>query len=720
MNPVFSHPDYFFNLYALGHFIVSGVILFLGVFVFLQNKKSPINLSYFLVCFNGFLWLFAEAIVMSSKTAEVALFWARMVYIGVGLLPPSMYFFSVAWLKQLQKRKYAIAFTYCLGAMFSILFFLTSEFIGVKRYYFGFFDELTGYLSDAFMVFFFAVSALFFWTLAKAYRLETIPIKKIQLRHVLIGFILCFLLGITEYFPTFGVELYPIGSTAVLVLAVAIARAIIRYRLMEIETVIHKTIAWFLTHTALVMPLAGLLYFTQPWYTRLPTAGMFIYLGSILLSFLFFVKMFQPQVDHFFQRARTDIENVLNQFSDELIHLKGLGELVNKITDTIINTLYPNDVIFLLYNDRAKKLVTVGGIHWAVKVPLQLDPEGSFLGWLTKNNRIINHDFVELDPRFEPIREQVEEYFQQLKAVLVIPLVLNEKLIGVINLGRKGNLKPYRALDYQFLNRLKNHATIALSNSLVYDRVEELVKIRTEELAQTQKQLIQTEKLATLGTLAGGVAHEINNPLTAILTNIQMMAMDARGDDEKESLSLMEEATKRCRTIVQKLMAYARQNPEKKRNEPVDLSAVVKNAVGLLQYQFQQDNIQLHAEADGISSPVVLGNSGELEQVLTNLLLNARDAVKTVSRQGEVLVSLIRNGAMLQLKVRDNGCGISPSVLPKIFDPFFTTKDVGKGTGLGLSICQSIIEQHHGKISVQSRVGEWTEFIVELPVPPSP
>ena len=182
----------------------------------------------------------------------------------------------------------------------------------------------------------------------------------------------------------------------------------------------------------------------------------------------------------------------------------------------------------------------------------------------------------------------------------------------------------------------------------------------------------------------------------------------------------MEEATKRCRTIVQKLMAYARQNPEKKRNDSVDLSAVVRNTAGLLQYQFEQDNIQLHAQADGVSSPVVSGNSGELEQVLTNLLLNARDAVKTAAHPGEVWVSLARNGAQLQLKVRDNGCGISPSVLPKIFDPFFTTKDVGKGTGLGLSICQSIIEQHGGKISVQSSVGEGTEFIVELPKTATP
>ena len=151
-----------------------------------------------------------------------------------------------------------------------------------------------------------------------------------------------------------------------------------------------------------------------------------------------------------------------------------------------------------------------------------------------------------------------KELIQKIQATYLVPLVLNQFLLGIIALGSKKDHTSFNDVETRFINRLRAQTAIALSNSLLYGRVEEEVEKRTRELIETKDQLTRAEKLATLGTLAGGVAHEINNPLTAILTNIQMMAMDARSDDEKESLSLMEEATKRCRTIVQKLMAYAR------------------------------------------------------------------------------------------------------------------------------------------------------------------
>ena len=133
-----------------------------------------------------------------------------------------------------------------------------------------------------------------------------------------------------------------------------------------------------------------------------------------------------------------------------------------------------------------------------------------------------------------------------------------------------------------------------------------------------------------------------------------------------------------------------------------------------LAYQLEQDNIKITSNANG-HNYWVMGNNNELEQVITNLLLNARDAIKQVKKSGEVSVSIAENGKWIIMEIKDDGAGIPAEVASKIFDPFFTTKDVGKGLGLGLSICQSIIEKHKGVIKVSSEINRGSVFTVQFP-----
>jgi len=244
------------------------------------------------------------------------------------------------------------------------------------------------------------------------------------------------------------------------------------------------------------------------------------------------------------------------------------------------------------------------------------------------------------------------------------------------------------------------------------------VKERTEELVEVQKQLIQAEKLATVGTLSGGVAHEINNPLAAILTNVQMMLMFADDEDtkvDKESLELIEEATQRCRTIVSKLMTYAKKPMESDEISRVDLMDALKKVISFIRYQLEQDGVKIFVEAEDTCYPI-LGNNNELEQVFTNFILNARDAIKKANKSGDIHIVFAKTDKQIKVSVKDEGAGIEDKILSKIFDPFFTTKDVGQGLGLGLSICQSIVEKHQGKIEVKSAVDKGTEFLIEFPI----
>lgn len=242
--------------------------------------------------------------------------------------------------------------------------------------------------------------------------------------------------------------------------------------------------------------------------------------------------------------------------------------------------------------------------------------------------------------------------------------------------------------------------------------LEKKVEERTRQLKEAQEQLIQSAKMATIGTLAGGVAHEINNPLGAILTNTQMLLREIEDPDKRESLELIEEGTRRCRDIVTALLKYSRK-PEVDEFKPLNLNDIIDDACNLLQSQLSKENIKIERELSEI--PSISGNANELPQVFTNLILNARDAIKRVKGHGKITFRTYGENETVVVEVTDDGCGIIDENINKIFDPFFTTKDVGEGTGLGLSIAYKIIEKHNGEIKASSNVGEGTTFIIRFP-----
>ena len=232
---------------------------------------------------------------------------------------------------------------------------------------------------------------------------------------------------------------------------------------------------------------------------------------------------------------------------------------------------------------------------------------------------------------------------------------------------------------------------------------------------ELQRHLLQTEKMAAVGTLSGGVAHEINNPLGAILAFAQLGLQDAaEGSTVFDFLSEIERNALRCKRIVDGLLTFSR--PSRGDRCPVRLDEVVGRAVFLCQHQFAKRQVVVTAtHADGV--PPVIGDANQIEQVLVNLLSNAYGAVPN---GGRIHVSTeVRPGERVVLSVEDNGHGISERHLPKIFEPFFTTRPDGKGTGLGLFITYGIVKDHGGTIQVESRVGSGTRFDVTFPWPGS-
>jgi two-component system NtrC family sensor kinase len=247
------------------------------------------------------------------------------------------------------------------------------------------------------------------------------------------------------------------------------------------------------------------------------------------------------------------------------------------------------------------------------------------------------------------------------------------------------------------------------------ENLERQVEERTTALKNAQAQLIQSEKMSSLGKLAASVAHEINNPLAGILTYAKLLIrMHEEGDlteTMREScarnLRLVQRETERCSAIVRNLLDFARQRTPSLKD--IDVSAVVEEALTLLAHRLQMQNVVLQKDLPPL--PLVKADFGQLRQSFVNIALNACEAM---AKGGTLTVVSQAAGANVEIRMTDTGPGIAPEHLSRILDPFFTTKE--KGTGLGLSVVYGIIDRHGGTLDIESTIGVGTTVLVRLPV----
>jgi two-component system NtrC family sensor kinase len=256
-----------------------------------------------------------------------------------------------------------------------------------------------------------------------------------------------------------------------------------------------------------------------------------------------------------------------------------------------------------------------------------------------------------------------------------------------------------------------------ISTYPIYDENEQVVQAILLEQDVTEKQrlesiIAQSEKLAAVGQLAAGVAHEINNPLTAIIANAQLLQRQLPpGDDLQESAELIAQAGARATQVVRNLLDFARK--EEYHLAATDINETVQRALALVQHELHSRSVALEFEPDP-NLPLIYASQDNLQGVWLNLLLNAVDAVQDGT--GKIKVITHQIGGEIRVEIGDNGKGIPAERLSRIFEPFYTTKAPGRGTGLGLSVCHRIVKQHGGNILVFSEVGKGSQFTVVLPI----
>jgi signal transduction histidine kinase len=246
-----------------------------------------------------------------------------------------------------------------------------------------------------------------------------------------------------------------------------------------------------------------------------------------------------------------------------------------------------------------------------------------------------------------------------------------------------------------------------------FNKMSQKMAADIEHLKHLNEQLIRTEKLAAAGTLAAGVAHEVNNPLASISSLIQILQARHTADNEtSELLRLVSTQISRITQVTRDMMEFAHTRPPER--APQNINHLVESSIRLASFDKAFQRLNLTTPQD-TAAPLIYADADQLQQVFLNLLLNARDAMPS-GGELEVSTRYDSNANEIVVDVADNGSGIAAENRAHIFDPFFTTKPAGKGTGLGLAVCYGIVTAHHGRIDVERNDGQGTRVRVTLPV----
>lgn len=425
---------------------------------------------------------------------------------------------------------------------------------------------------------------------------------------------------------------------------------------------------------------------------------------------------------------RKRLEEELHRRNTELEFFNEAGRMMNATLDMggVLNTLL--EKMRRLLNAQACAVWIVDESTGALVCQQAIGYETTnIVGWRLDTGQGLaslvveqGQSILEIDALNHPRRAPHVDDWQsfQMRSLLAVPLILQGKIIGVFQ-AADPQTSHFTYEDVHLAEYLAATAASAIQNA----RLHENLHGQLQMLQQAQQRLIQSEKLAAIGQLVAGVAHELNNPLTGIILYSQLLAQRYTADNAlRDDVAKIVTQAQRASGVVRGLLDFARQRPPE--HKKTQLNQIIQDTLELLAYEIRTHHtitiLELAPEL-----PPILVDPHQIQQVFVNLITNALQAMSQTAGVRKLAISTFFGPALyaptaepvIRISVSDTGAGIPAALQAQIFDPFFTTKEVGQGTGLGLSICHGIIQEHKGHIWVESTAGQGTIFYVELPLP---
>lgn len=728
------------NTFSLSSFLIFIFNIIISFFVFWKGKRKKIHIIWVFFCLSIALWGFSSYKFSIAPSEDQALFWRRIANVSVILTPAIFYFFIFTFLN-LQRRfqKFILLCSFVLALFFLMLnlFFPKEVFVGGSRFVFKqfYYSDWLQYRIINYLIFY----VLFYWfLLGYAFFLlirnfvSSKGILRSQLRYFILAAIIAWNGPILMWPLEFRIDIYPYSNFLLIIYPFLFAYAILKYRLMDIGIVVTRAGVFALVYSIVLGIPIVLIYFFQNIFAQFLGVIWWIipYLFSVILAtFGPFVYLYiDRKAEEKILKEQRAYQNILRNASSGMIRIKDLNILLNLIVRVVTKTVRIKHASIYLFNKEEERFSLYATRYSKIsKENEKIDFNSVLVQELKlKKKPLITEEMV-LRFRDEPENNLLFELTSQLlslNAALVIPSFVEERLTGILVLGEKVSGKIYSEDDLIVFSVLANQAALAIENAQFY-----------QEIRRTQESLFQAEKMATIGTMADGLSHQINNRFHA-LSLISGDSLDivktfdkTRCDEEtKQVFSDLQASLERIQAnvlqggeVVKGLLKYSR--PGQGGFERIDFKEVLSKAIEMVGYKIKLKEIDIiNSINDGC---FCFANSVQLQEVFFNIIDNAYDAIKERHAflneegfRGKIEVSAVNDGdSFLCIKVQDNGMGVKEEDQKKLFTPFFTTKATAKkGTGLGLYVIEKIIAAHNGKIRIESFYRQGTCFTISIPM----
>jgi signal transduction histidine kinase len=680
----------------------------LGILVYFRARAGKrINFTFSILAWSCAGWTFGFFMVYLLQGDPKILFWSRMGFAASAGIPAGFLCFALLFPNEQRNFNSKILILFFLPAILFLVLSLSNQIVsslgtGSRMFHYG--------PSHRFFSIY-LVSYIFvgFYFLMRTYK-TSVGIARLQIRYCFLGMALTASSAVTTniFLPMAGISKFNwLGPFFTVFYVGFVTYSILKHRLMDINIVLKKGTTYFLLLMLLYVPSFLFILLSQKvFFDRISYLFSVVVVALLFLITILFYRI-KPQtekaVEQILFKRLYDYRETLANFSKAMVSILDLQSLSKKIIETITKTMGVEKASLFLWNEEkgSFSLFESRNIRKTGSGP-QLAKDNPLPRYLQTAKEIIVRE--ELAQRASITESNdVVNAMSLLGAEVSIPFISKGQLIGMINLSHKFTRDIYSHEDIELLSTLANQTAIAIENARLY-----------EDLKRSKSYIRRADRLASLGTLTAGLAHEIRNPLVAIKTLTQLLP--DRLDDEEfrdQFLKIASGEVDRISSLVKELLDFAR--PSNPRLEFEDVNAVLDGMILLVSTETKKKQINIFKNY-ATDLPLVQIDREQIKQVFLNVLLNA---IQATPDNGRITVKTRaftkpRGEAYAQIEFTDTGCGIPGEHLEEIFNPFFTTKSTG--SGLGLSISHQIVQDHRGYINVESQLDKGSSFFINLPV----
>jgi signal transduction histidine kinase len=711
--------------YPLSALLAASFVICVGVFVYLKNPKHRLNQYFFMMNTSIALWNLADFILLIKVWDINPLLVVRVSYVGAFFIAPffsKLIFIITEADKQIHYRNFYKSSL--LGAVILCVLDITPLFLKDVRV--SPFYEYVGPLYVLFEIFFISIVLYSLYHLFVFYLKTKSPLRKTQIKYIFMGLVIGVLATVVYFISLRKTNMPSIHFFIEIIYISIFTYAIFKYHIMDIRIAITRGVIFTVVYgIALIVPIIIAVYnaqyferlFGEKWWVGFFIIGAITsYIGQLIYNYVL------NKAENKLLYKQRKYQKSLLRASKDMLFIRDMSKIQKEVVDILVKEIKISHVKFFIYDADKKeyKIKAFRGEERRAQTGQILGESHPLIKLLYHEKRaVLGENLTRMDysPKLDLNIDMITKEVRALGAILIIPILSQKRVQGFISLGNKRHGGIYTVDDIAVMTTLLNQVALAMENAEFYEKIKE-----------QEATLLQTFKLTTLGEMAAGFAHQINNPLTGII----MTAGAARLSTEKKLIKIkdeigssaekividanetfknIEERAENVGNIVKNIMRFSKPSEFQK----VEIHKIIAAGLGMIpKSKFADMDIKIVKNIDD-NLPLINVCPVDMEQVVMNLSSNAIEAMPDGGMLSINASFAEEKDGMLKVEFVDTGVGIGDEYKDKIFDFFFTTKG-SKGLGIGLSLVYKMVESNRGDITVDSRPGEGSCFTLYLPI----